>query len=50
MKKIMKNDDDSNWRYTLKREFINVKTINIHYKMVIFFEKMMKAYSKAVIL
>ena len=30
--------------------FIDVKTMNIHQKIVIFFEKTMKSYFKAVIL
>ena len=46
----MKNDDDDYWRYTLKREFIDVQTINIHQKTIVYFEKTMKAYFKAVIL
>ena len=37
------------WNYALNRPFIDVKTMNINQKMVILIEKMMKAYSKVVI-
>ena len=37
-------------RGTLKHEFIDVKTMNIHQKMVVLIEKTMETYSKAVIL
>ena len=37
------------WSYTLKREFVDVKTMNMHQKTIVLFEKTMKIYSEAVI-
>ena len=38
------------WNYTLRRKFIDVKTMNIHQRRVILIEKTVKAYSEEVIL
>ena len=39
MKKTMRNDDNDYWRYILKREFTDVKMMNIHQKTIAFFWK-----------
>ena len=43
-------NDDSVTNYIWNWPFIDLKTMNIHQKMVILIEKTMKAYPKAVIL
>ena len=50
VKFTLKNDDSVIEAIPGIRPFIDVKMINMHQKTVILIEKMMKAYSKAVIL
>ena len=50
MQKSMKNDDSIIEAIPWITPFIDVKTMNIHQKMVIFLEKTVKPYLKAVIL